>query len=407
MLTYGLIDNSRGVSYPLINREFGVSWEQQGFLVSILAISYVGFSIVAGIFLSRFGIKPLFLFGFAALCIGVFSVFFMHWFFWTGTALFVMYAGFGFFEVGLNALASRLFIRKAALLMSLLHSFYGIGAIIGPKAAGLIANDSRFGWRYAYLISLPLALLFFIMSIFSDFPTDDKPAAANASSDTDNTSAVDASADTGNAERGGKTAAGGRRSFFDALRNPLVWLMSVILGLAVVVEMNSANWGAMYFRDVHGVNPSTGGAAFLSSFFLVFTISRLVCGPLIEKIGYVRSLLGAACIVLVIYTAGFFMGAKGVYVLPAQGFFVAPLWPTIMAVAISVFGRDAPVFSSAMIAIGGFLNAGVQFLIGLTNKTFGPAWGYRSTVVYTVLLIAALLMLVVRLKVPAKGAAIA
>ena len=64
-----------------------------------------------------------------------------------------------------------------------------------------------------------------------------------------------------------------------------------------------------------------------------------------------------------------------------------------MALAMGVFGEDAPVFSSAMIAIGGALNAGVQFLIGLTNRFFGSAWGYRSSLCYTVLLIAALILL--------------
>ncbi|MDR2501053.1 MAG: hypothetical protein LBD37_08255, partial [Treponema sp.] len=58
MLIFGLIENIKGVSFPLIKTEFNASWEQQGLLVSVLSFSYVGFSIVAGIFLGRFGIKP-------------------------------------------------------------------------------------------------------------------------------------------------------------------------------------------------------------------------------------------------------------------------------------------------------------------------------------------------------------
>ena len=71
---------------------------------------------------------------------------------------------------------------------------------------------------------------------------------------------------------------------------------------------------------------------------------------------------------------------------------------TIMAVGIQSFGKDAPVFSSAMIAISGLINAAVQYVVGLTNKFFGPAWGYRSTVVYNVLLIIALSLLYRMLK---------
>jgi len=290
----------------------------------------------------------------------------------------VVFAGFGFFEVGINALATRLFITKAALLMNLLHSFYGIGAMIGPKAAGMIAGNARFGWRYVYLFSLPLALAFFIPTIFIRFPEESH-----------RTDSVD-----------GQSSAEGisplkipRKSFFDALKSPVVWLMSITMGLCVIVEMSTSNWGIMYFNDVYKINPNTDGASFLSAFFLLFTISRLVCGLFVEKIGYMRALLFSASIVLAVFIAGFLLGEKGIYLLPSLGFFVAQFWPTLMAVAIVSFGGDAPVFSSAMIAISGLLNAAIQFIIGLTNKFFGPAWGYRSAVVYTLLLIAALGML--------------
>jgi len=345
-------------------------------MVSMLSIAYVGFSVIAGIFLGRFGIKPSFLFGFSALCVGLFSMFFAPGFFLTAVALFVVFAGFGFFEVGLNALATRLFITKAALLMNLLHSFYGIGAMIGPKTAGLIAGNARFGWRYVYLFSLPLALAFFIPAIFIRFPD----------------STVEAS-----------PLQVPRKSFFDALKSPMVWLMSITLGLSVVVEMSTSNWGVMYFRDVYKINPNTDGASFLSAFFLLFTVSRLVCGLFVEKIGYMRTLLLSASIVLAVFIAGFLLGEKGIYLLPSLGFFVAQFWPTLMAVAIVSFGRDAPVFSSAMIAISGLIGAGIQFVVGLTNKIFGPAWGYRSAVIYTLLLIVALGMLYRKLKTKDRG----
>jgi fucose permease len=378
MLIFGLIENIKGVSYPLIKAEFGASWEQQGFMVSMLSLSYVGFSIVAGIFLGHFGIKPAFLFGFAALILGLFSVFFMPGFFSVAAALFLVFAGFGFFEVGINALASRTFTSKTAVLMSMLHAFYGIGAVIGPKAAGLLANNAGLGWRCIYLLSLPLALALFIPGIFTGFPEEKHSRSAGSET--------------------GKTGPVRRKNFFDALRSPMVWFFALTLGLAVIIEMSSTNWGALYFQDVYGLDPTTDGAAFLSAFFIVFTLSRLACGAFVERIGYLRSLIGLACIILLIFIAGFCLGARGIYVLPALGFFVALLWPTIMALAIVRFGDDAPVLSSAMIAIGGTLNAGVQFLIGLTNRFFGPAWGYRSSLLYTALLIGILLLLRKKLK---------
>jgi fucose permease len=374
MLIFGLIENIKGVSYPMIKAEFSASWEQQGLMVSMLSLGYVGFSIVAGIFLGRFGIKPAFLSGFAVLILGLSSIFFMPDFFSAATALFLVFAGFGFFEVGINALASRTFTSNTALLMNVLHAFYGIGAIIGPKAAGALLNNTGLGWRYTYLLSLPLALVLFIPGIFAQIPGETRHRFA-----------------VGEADRTGGVVT--RKSFFDALRSPMVWLFSFTLGLSIIIEMNSANWGALYFQDVYGTDPTTGGAAFLSAFFIVFTLSRLVCGVFVERIGYMRSLTGLACIIMLIFIGGFCLGAKGIYVLPALGFFVALLWPTIMALAVVRFGDDAPVMSSAMIAIGGTVNAGGQFLVGLTNRLFGPAWGYRSSLLYTALLIGVLFLL--------------
>jgi len=106
-----------------------------------------------------------------------------------------------------------------------------------------------------------------------------------------------------------------------------------------------------------------------------------------------RSIIGASVIVIIVFIVGFLLGARGIYVMPVLGFFTGPLWPTIVAVAILYFGKDAPVMCSAIIAIGGTVNAGVQYLVGLTNQFFGPAWGYRSTLVYAMLAIAMMVFL--------------
>ncbi|MDR2110180.1 MAG: hypothetical protein LBP32_02620, partial [Spirochaetaceae bacterium] len=105
MLIFGFVENIKGVSYPLIKTEFAASYEQQGLMVSLLSGSYLFFCVLAGIFLGRFGVKRAFLAGFICLILGLITVFFMPRFWPTAGALIVVFAGFGFFEVGLNALA--------------------------------------------------------------------------------------------------------------------------------------------------------------------------------------------------------------------------------------------------------------------------------------------------------------
>jgi len=381
MLMFGLVENIRGISFPLIRNEFAVPFERQGIMVAMMSLAYALSNMIAGIFLGRFGIKPATFAGYAAIVFGIVLIPFMPGFFPVTIALFAISGGGGFLEIGMNALASKVFVAKAALLMNLLHSFYGLGSVIGPRVAGFIISNTEFGWRSAYLFSLPLVLLTLALALIARFPKNDPQA--------------DSTTESAGASSGIDTE---RKTFFDALRTPMVWLFAVILGLGVVIEVTTPNWGPLYFLDIHGLYPATEGAAFLSTFFLLFTLSRLVCGPIVEKMGYVRSLLGVSVLTLAVFAVGFSMGARGIHVLPALGFLVALFWPTMMAVAIVTFGKDAPVFAGAIITIAGLINTVVQFLVGLTNRMIGPAWGYRSTMLYTALLILALLFLYKNLK---------
>ncbi|MDR3336206.1 MAG: MFS transporter [Treponema sp.] len=381
MLIFGLVENIKGVSYPLIKAEFGVSYERQGLLVSFLSYGYVLFCLVAGVFLSRFGVKRALLSGFVCIFIGLGLVPVMPGFWTVGAVLFLAYAAFGFFEVGVNALGTQIFTKKAALLMSLLHFFYGAGAIIGPKAAGILTGGFGLNWRQIYFLTIPLCALVFVPTLALKFPKQGDAGAAEGGAE--NASGV--VTEEAPAEK--------RISFLGALKMPMVWAFSITLGLMEVVEMSSANWGGLYFQDVYGLDPRVEGAAFVSNFYILFTLSRLVSGFAIEKIGYMRSLFIACFATGIIYALSFILGVQGIWTLPILGFFIAVMWPTIMAVAMGFFGSRSPVITSAIIVLSGAINSALQLGIGLTNRYIGPAWGYRSCFVYSLVLIGALAFL--------------
>ena len=376
MFIFGAIGNIRGVSYPLIKTEFGISYEQQGAFVSIISFGYVAFCIVGGILLGSFGVKKTYLAGFVAMVLGLTGAFFLPGYLSVAAALFVIASSFGLLEINVNALAAQTFTRRSGLYLNLLHFMFGAGAILGPRMAGALAVSH--GWRYAYLASIPMALLFFTMAVFTKLPD-----AGSAISD--------------NTEKPKRT------SYFTAIRTPTVWFLAAVLGLMLSVDISSSNWAGLYFQDIHGLDPRISGAAFLSNYFILFTISRLLSGFAIEKIGYVRSLFIASLAVIFIFVLGFLLGARGIFILPGLGFFTAIQWPTIMAVAIKHFKEDAPIMTSAIIPIAGGINSAIQYLIGLTNRYIGPAWGYRSSVFYAVLAHAALVFLSRRLLVPHKA----
>ena len=376
MLLVGYNENIKGVSYPLIKTELGITYEQQGVMVSSFSLCFVLSCLIGGIVIGSFGVRKTFVAGFATMLAGIIGIVIPPILNLPGfvslIALFVVVSSFGVLEVGTNALAAQLFTTKAALLLSFLHFFYGAGSILSPRVAGAIATVLN--WRSIYLFSIPMVMLFLIPTTFCRFPQEDSSA---------------------------QTIGGVKKvKFVTALKNPMVWIFSITLGIMVAVEVSSSNWAGLYFQDVYHMDPKKAGAAFISNYYILFTASRLVSGFAVEKLGYLRSLFIATLATIFILVLGFAFGAKGIYILPVLGFFTAVYWPTILATAIGYFKHDAPVMSSAIIVISGAVNCVIQFLIGLTNRVTGPAWGYRSCLVYAIMIVVSLVILTNCMKRP-------
>lgn len=375
MFLFGLVENIKGVSFPLVKSEFGVNYESQGGLVSITWFGYVIFCLAASLFLQRFGIKKSILAGYVLVGLGAIATLAAPSFWLVTLTLLIVNAGFGFYEVGANALASIVFTTRAALMMNLMHFFYGFGAIAGPKVAGLLTNDLAFNWRQVYiamLIPVAAVFLFILLTRFGKQANGEQTSAGDAPS-------------TG-------------VTFFGALRMPLVWLFCITLGLMEVIEFGAANWGGLYLRDVYGLDPRVVGASFVSMFYILFTLARLFGGLVIERVGYARSLMLALGLAVTLFAVGFGLGRQGIWVLPFTGLVIGVMWPTMMALAMRHFTTDAPVITSAIITVSGAINGILQFVVGLTNQYAGEAWGYRSSLLYAVLGMVMLSVLVRRLR---------
>ncbi len=144
MLLFGLVENIKGVSFPLIKAEFGVDYDSQGGLVSLTWFGYVIFCLTASLFMQRFGIKKSVLAGYLLIGIGALATLAAPSFWAAGMTLLIVNAGFGFFEVGANALAAVVFTSRAALMMNLTHFFYGVGSmagtLMGAGIMGIVRN---------------------------------------------------------------------------------------------------------------------------------------------------------------------------------------------------------------------------------------------------------------------------
>jgi fucose permease len=364
---YGFVSSMRGVSYPLIKNMFTVSYSQQGIMTALLSFVGVSFCVIPGMFMRRFGLKKTVGAGFAVMILGMGSLFFAGSFQAAAGLLMILQAGFGFFEIGLNAMGVRIFTSRSALMMILLHFFFGVGAVCGPRFAGFLVNTAGLSWQAVYPLALIPVFAMLALSLAAPFPGMMKAENRNAA---------------GPASPLSSEEAPDQIPFLKALKEPLVWIFGLVMGLISSIEACSTSWSGLYLQDVFGIDPASG--LFVSAFFALYTLSRFFGGFLAEKAGYVR--ISAVCCLAVplVLAASFLLGKPGIFLLPVTGLFIAPVYPTMLAISVGVFGKKAQAMSPAIISIAFSLNGLIQLGFGLSNRFLGAAWAYRSCVLYGV-----------------------
>lgn len=358
IIMFGVIENVKGVTFTQINEEFKASYDEQGYLVSFTWYGYVIFCLVCAFIMTRFGLKTAILCGYILNLIGCFATAYAPNFITVIITLMILWMGFGIYEVGYQALASILFTENSAIYLNLMHFFYGFGAIMGPQVASWLTRWLDNSYRGVYLGLLSVVAILFVISIFIPFTSVEKQ-----SSEENN----------------------GTVTISQMFKMPYIWWAAATLGFMEVIEFAASNWGTLYYRDVYNIDPDTDGAIFVSYYYTVFTLARLVSGFFIEKIGYYRYLFGALTIAVVIFIVGFLIGVNGRWIIPLTGFFIGPLFPTYMCVLIKVFGEQSGNMSSIVIFLSGAINGLVQMIIGYINEWIGYEWGYRASIIYTII----------------------
>lgn len=357
MALLGFIGSMKGVSFPLIKNNFGVSYNDMGLMTALFSFCSVFFSLAAGLYMNRFGLKKIIVTAFCLIMTGVGALYFASSFWMTAGLYLILQSGLGFLDIGLNGTGVRVFTKRSGLMLNLLHFFYGAGAIAGPRFMGVMITRAGFSWQEVYPLAIVAALILLSVTLAIRFPSG-----------------------------AGSSVKEEKPSFLDTLKDPVVWLFGLIMGTSGSIEGCSVAWSGLYLQDVYGLDPGTAGALFVSVFYGLYTLSRLLSGFAIERIGLLKSVLVSGALIFVILAAAFSLGRTGIYLLPLVGFFVAVMWPTLLAITVKALKEKAQIASSAMIAIAAVVNGIIQYGFGLSNRFLGAAWGYRSCVLYSVVL---------------------
>ena len=358
LVAMGVVENARSVTFPLIKEVFNVPYDQYGLFNSWLGVAYILFCLVASFVSEKVSYKILIMIGYVLITAGCLLTHFASSFLLAALIIFLIWMGFGFFEIGSNASSTLVFIEHQGTMMSLMHFFFGIGAVIGPVIAKWSLSTLGNSFYSVYFCLGIIVAVLGLISLFLPFklPSTSRSAETSKSS----------------------------MSTLKALATPSVWLCSFTMAMGQAVENSGASWAPLYLVDVLGFNIDTDVANFSTWLYAVFTLSRLVSGFVIDKIGYYTSLYISHVSCFVLLTIGFFLGRNGVVCFVLSSFFYSANWPLFICIIMGYYKEDAPVVTSITIVLQGVINLPITYLLGVLNEYVSKSLAYRLTLVFCV-----------------------
>lgn len=308
-ISIGFPDAVLGTAWPEMRLDFGRNLSELGFILLGNSTGYFISGALAGTLLDRFGVGKTLAFSTLLVALGL-TGYAVSPSFWLLPFIAVCVGfGSGAVDAGLNFYAAEKYSNK---VMSWLHAFFGIGAMIGPfiMAAALKAGDS---WRLGYAIVAGVTFVLAAIFILRMNGWDEINQA-----DGENP----------------------RIKLGAVLRMPLVWLQIGLFFGMVGIEASVGAWSASILTDRFGESAANAGL-WVGIYWGATALARIMIPVLFKNM--------PTAIVIKYGTWG--MLIAGLMMIPDNpllfkcsiilfGFGSAPMFPNLMTLTPHRFGRE-------------------------------------------------------------------
>jgi len=355
MFMMGYVDGMRGPLIPYIRSTFGVNYSSIGVMLLMANLGYLIASFLGGIFCDKVGQKKVAVFGFICVFSGILGIYLSFSF---GLFLFMMALlniGMGSIEMSTNSLISIIVLKKQALIMSLLHFFYGAGASIGPRYSGLLLSIN-IEWQRIYFYSLVLVALLLIYLIVVRYP------------------------------QGRSSGHRNKLPFSSIIGDRKVLLFGAFIGFYYSTELGVANWLVNYLNVIHNME-ELESSFYLSLFFGLFTLGRLFGGFVVEKIGYVNSIISFMVVSMLLFGGGIILGRQYVFLISFCGLSFSIVFPTTVTVILNEFKVSTSSVLGFIITMGSAISMASNWLIGKLNDLLGVRAGFNSILGFVLIVV--------------------
>jgi fucose permease len=342
-ISLGLPDSLLGVSWSLMQTEFGAPLETAGLLFMTIAAGTIISSFASGVVLKRFGTGIVTFFSCLMTAGALLGFHFSPSIFWLFICAIPLGLGAGAVDAGINNYVAS---HYKAHHMSWLHCFWGVGATLGPVIMAQFISGQQ-SWRSGYLAIAGLQFVLVVILFFS-LPLWGKVGRTNSSIGTielENTNSDEL--DQKNRKpmqiRGVKLALFAFLFYCGAEATMGLWGSSFLVNVKHLSVEMAAKWVSLYYAGITIGRFITG--------FITFRISNQT----LIRMGQFIALVGAVLLFLPLPStfslAGFIMVGLG----------LAPLFPCMLQETPIRFGKK----HSGTIM-------GYQMAVAYTGSTFLP-----------------------------------
>jgi len=392
---------------PHVIETYGLSYEMAGTILSLIAVGNLVATYLSGFLADRFGLKAT---------IVVLSTF----------------VGVGY--LGLLLTSSKLLLCVFAVMIGLtrgaisnvnnyvinnessgkpkylnyLHTFYAVGAFLSPLFISLLMTvlDS---WKAA--VAGSLAIAFSIVGVYSVLPIGNKRTVgrqeeqAHASCQGQDPRHAPVMSRGGNTDSGGMIENGdgdpasGRRT--RTKLGVVFYLSCVVLFFYVGAENAINGWLVTYLTSENLVSTAFA-QALLSGVWLIMIAGRLICAALSERVP--KTLIVFVCSLGATATFSVFLISSSPLIITISlvgvGFFLSPLYPTIISVCGDALSGRAGLMGT-FLSVGGLGKIVVPYVVGAAADRWSMTWGMWTILISLVLVVVfALLVSRSRVKQP-------
>lgn len=342
MFIMAISSGLRGMLVPTLMKYFQIGNAEIGILFSIsTAISIPG-AYLAGASNRKLGLKSTVWLGLV-----ISSLTFLAMSYFTSFVAFIagysiMTIGTTFIVIGLSTLVTVIRVKWQAVLVNMIHFFFGFGFALSQKVSGPLIVAGM-PWQQLFQYTAGFFLIAAVLFLLTPLP--------QAESQTSK----------------GHFSAIGNKTF--------LWLMSLSLAFYVSAELQTGNWLVNYMVSVYHQNEAQAGI-YSAIFFATFSVGRLFGGFIAEKLGYLKSVGSFLVGATLLYTVGMFFGESGMMLVAFSGFFFSLIYPTLTLTLVTYYDAFKSEVLSFVTIVANTMCLVTSFTIGYANDAFGTGPTY-------------------------------